>query len=276
MERKQIFISSVQREFAHTRDKLASFINNSEYQSVFSVAKRTASQDLNQLLSLDLVSREGTTGKGVFYRLSKGASKGHKGHDFLDALTTKRDKMGTKKTPSQPDTEEKEMTHSRIDPRMTQTTQLLSDERKPGMAHKRPKWLIRCAPELRHRLKSTDNRPIFQPKSSDWARGQSSGLRQVPGRQSSSRGLGPIADNGRKENPFGQASGLGVQMPQRPAASADKALRACPPTCPVRLELVETAKLGERRRNLSAVLSGEASAKTEASAKVEILEKIGV
>lgn len=56
-------------------------ITNSEYQSVFSVAKRTASQDLNQLLSLDLVSREGTTGKGVFYRLSKGASKGHKGHE---------------------------------------------------------------------------------------------------------------------------------------------------------------------------------------------------
>lgn len=35
MERKQIFISSVQREFAHTRDKLASFINNDPYWSQF-------------------------------------------------------------------------------------------------------------------------------------------------------------------------------------------------------------------------------------------------
>jgi predicted HTH transcriptional regulator len=56
-------------------------ITNSEYQSLFKVAKRTASQDLNQLLTLNAVSREGTTGKGVFYRLAKGASKGHKGHE---------------------------------------------------------------------------------------------------------------------------------------------------------------------------------------------------
>ncbi len=56
-------------------------ITNSKYQSAFGVAKRTASQDLNQLLSLDLVSRKGTTGKGVFYRLTNGALKGHKGHE---------------------------------------------------------------------------------------------------------------------------------------------------------------------------------------------------
>ena len=35
MRRKQIFISSVQSEFAHTRDKLASFINNDPYWSEF-------------------------------------------------------------------------------------------------------------------------------------------------------------------------------------------------------------------------------------------------
>lgn len=35
MVRKQIFISSVQREFAHARDKLASFINNDPYWSQF-------------------------------------------------------------------------------------------------------------------------------------------------------------------------------------------------------------------------------------------------
>ena len=35
MKRKRIFISSVQQEFAHTRDKLASFINNDPYWSQF-------------------------------------------------------------------------------------------------------------------------------------------------------------------------------------------------------------------------------------------------
>jgi ATP-dependent DNA helicase RecG len=35
MKRKQIFISSVQNEFANTRDKLASFINNDPYWSQF-------------------------------------------------------------------------------------------------------------------------------------------------------------------------------------------------------------------------------------------------
>jgi len=35
LRRKQIFISSVQREFAHARDKLASFINNDPYWSQF-------------------------------------------------------------------------------------------------------------------------------------------------------------------------------------------------------------------------------------------------
>jgi hypothetical protein len=35
MRRKRIFISSVQKEFAHTRDKIASFINNDPYWSEF-------------------------------------------------------------------------------------------------------------------------------------------------------------------------------------------------------------------------------------------------
>jgi ATP-dependent DNA helicase RecG len=35
MKRKRIFISSVQQEFAHTRDRLASFINNDPYWSEF-------------------------------------------------------------------------------------------------------------------------------------------------------------------------------------------------------------------------------------------------
>ena len=54
-------------------------ITNSKYQDLFRVAKRTASQDLQQLMSLGLLEKQGTTGKGVFYRLAKGAPKGHKG-----------------------------------------------------------------------------------------------------------------------------------------------------------------------------------------------------
>jgi predicted HTH transcriptional regulator len=55
-------------------------ITNSKYQDLFGVAKRTASQDLKHLTSLGLIEKEGTTGKGVFYRIAKGAPKGHKGH----------------------------------------------------------------------------------------------------------------------------------------------------------------------------------------------------
>ena len=52
-------------------------ITNSEYQKLFNVAKRTASKDLQYLQSLELIMKQGTTGKGVFYHLAKGAPKGH-------------------------------------------------------------------------------------------------------------------------------------------------------------------------------------------------------
>lgn len=55
-------------------------ITNSQYQKEFNVAKRTASKDLQLLTSLGLVSKEGTTGKGVFYKIAKGAPKGQKGY----------------------------------------------------------------------------------------------------------------------------------------------------------------------------------------------------
>ena len=54
-------------------------ITNSEYQGLFSVSKRTATEDMSQLLSSGMIEKIGTTGKGVFYRLNKGAPKGHKG-----------------------------------------------------------------------------------------------------------------------------------------------------------------------------------------------------
>ncbi len=52
-------------------------ITNSEYQKLFDVAKRTASKDLQYLQSLELIKKQGTTGKGVYYHLAKGAPKGH-------------------------------------------------------------------------------------------------------------------------------------------------------------------------------------------------------
>jgi ATP-dependent DNA helicase RecG len=54
-------------------------INNSKYQEEFSIAKRTASLDLSDLVATGLVEKIGTTGKGVHYRLTKGAPKGQKG-----------------------------------------------------------------------------------------------------------------------------------------------------------------------------------------------------
>jgi ATP-dependent DNA helicase RecG len=54
-------------------------ITNSQYQREFSVAKRTASLDLADLVSAGLVEKEGSTGRGVQYRMAKGAAKGQKG-----------------------------------------------------------------------------------------------------------------------------------------------------------------------------------------------------
>ncbi|MBI2988837.1 MAG: DUF4062 domain-containing protein [Deltaproteobacteria bacterium] len=54
-------------------------ITNSQYQQKFSVAKRTASLDLAALVAAGLLEKTGTTGKGVQYRLAKGAPKGQKG-----------------------------------------------------------------------------------------------------------------------------------------------------------------------------------------------------
>jgi ATP-dependent DNA helicase RecG len=59
--------------------KIHGNITNSIYQGKFSVAKRTASLDLSGLVAVGLVEKVGTTGKGVHYRLSKGAPKGQKG-----------------------------------------------------------------------------------------------------------------------------------------------------------------------------------------------------
>ena len=54
-------------------------MTNTEFQTACSVAKRTASLDLAGLVSAGLLEKVGNTGKGVFYRLAKGAPKGQKG-----------------------------------------------------------------------------------------------------------------------------------------------------------------------------------------------------
>lgn len=60
--------------------KINKQITNSQFQEKFSVAKRTASLDFSKLADVGLIEKAGNTGKGVYYRLAKGATKGHKGH----------------------------------------------------------------------------------------------------------------------------------------------------------------------------------------------------
>jgi ATP-dependent DNA helicase RecG len=55
------------------------FITNSTYQSEFTASKRTASRDLDEMMAKGIVEKVGTTGKGVHYRIGKGATKGPKG-----------------------------------------------------------------------------------------------------------------------------------------------------------------------------------------------------
>lgn len=54
-------------------------ITNSSYQSEFKASKRTASRDLDEMLTKGILAKVGTTGKGVHYHLDKRATKGPKG-----------------------------------------------------------------------------------------------------------------------------------------------------------------------------------------------------
>jgi ATP-dependent DNA helicase RecG len=54
-------------------------ITNSTYQQEFKASKRTASRDLDDMIVKGIAEKVGTTGKGVYYRLAKGATKGPKG-----------------------------------------------------------------------------------------------------------------------------------------------------------------------------------------------------
>ena len=51
-------------------------ITNTEYQEAFQVAKRTAHRDLNEMVSKGVLQKVGTTGKGTFYTLHRGAKYG--------------------------------------------------------------------------------------------------------------------------------------------------------------------------------------------------------
>ncbi|MHB8793318.1 MAG: ATP-binding protein [Thermoleophilia bacterium] len=59
--------------------KVSGHISNQEYQSLLSVAKRTAHRDLADLFDKGVIERIGTTGKGTYYVLGKGAAKGPNG-----------------------------------------------------------------------------------------------------------------------------------------------------------------------------------------------------
>lgn len=54
-------------------------LTNTEYQRLFGVSKRTATDDLNQMESKELVERVGTTGRGTYYQRKKGAKGATKG-----------------------------------------------------------------------------------------------------------------------------------------------------------------------------------------------------
>lgn len=55
-------------------------ITNADYQKTYAVSKRTATLDLSELVAMKLIDKVGTTGKGVYYRLAKGALKGQRGN----------------------------------------------------------------------------------------------------------------------------------------------------------------------------------------------------
>ncbi|MFH2056075.1 MAG: DeoR family transcriptional regulator, partial [bacterium] len=59
--------------------KTAERIGNTEYQTLFGVAKRTAHRDLMELVEKGILEKVGTTGKGTVYMLRKGATKGPNG-----------------------------------------------------------------------------------------------------------------------------------------------------------------------------------------------------
>ena len=69
-------------------------ITNPEYQAAFEVAKRTAPRDLADLVKKGLATMVGATGKGTYYTLAQGATKGPNGPDAVPA--TPQSKRATK------------------------------------------------------------------------------------------------------------------------------------------------------------------------------------
>jgi predicted HTH transcriptional regulator len=54
-------------------------ITNSKYQRLVGIAKRTAHRDLTDLVAKGIFEKVGTTGKGTYYIIAKGAIKGPNG-----------------------------------------------------------------------------------------------------------------------------------------------------------------------------------------------------
>ena len=59
-------------------------ITNSEYQGIGKTSKPTATRELTALVVLNLLEKQGVTGKGTYYSLlkgSKGSQRGQRGHE---------------------------------------------------------------------------------------------------------------------------------------------------------------------------------------------------
>lgn len=52
---------------------------NKEYQEINKVSKPTSTRKLKKIVNLNLLNQKGITGKGTYYILSKGLTKGSKG-----------------------------------------------------------------------------------------------------------------------------------------------------------------------------------------------------
>ena len=76
---------SGRQQVAVSHIKTEGFITNTSYQKLVGVAKRTAHRDLVEMVNKEVLEKQGTTGKGVSYRLRKGAIKGPKGPPGLNS-----------------------------------------------------------------------------------------------------------------------------------------------------------------------------------------------
>jgi ATP-dependent DNA helicase RecG len=62
-------------------------ITNREYQGIGKTSKPTATRELTALVVLNLLEKQGVTGKGTYYSLLKGSKGSQRGHKGLKGVT---------------------------------------------------------------------------------------------------------------------------------------------------------------------------------------------